>query len=164
MQTRIKIASFSQSDNTSENYDAFIKIRSNVNSLIYGRDEFAIEYPVSYLLLCLDLQNEERNILTMGDFRALASRHGIEGDDVFHLLQFLHLRIGIVRYYDAEGLRDIIVIEPQVLFNTVTDLVVRTFSCKALTSSEASEFEKKGLFTASVLKSVICSFNASSQW
>ena len=144
-------------DNTSENDDAFIKIRSNVNSLIYGRDEFAIEYPVSYLLLCLDLQNEERNILTMGNFRALASRHGIEGDDVFDLLQFLHLRIGIVRYYDAEGLRDIIVIEPQVLFNTITDLVVKTFSCKALTSSEVSDFEKKGLFTASVLKSVISS-------
>ena len=144
-------------DNTSESDEAFKKIRSNVNSLIYGRDEFAIEYPVSYLLLCLDLQNEKRNILTMGDFRALASRHGIEGDDIFHLLQFLHLRIGIVRYYDAEGLRDIIVIEPQVLFNTITDLVVKTFSCKALTSSEVSEFEKKGLFTASVLKSVISS-------
>ena len=142
-------------DNTSESDEAFKKIRSNVNSLIYGRDEFAIEYPVNYLLLCLDLQNEKRNILTMGDFRALASRHCIEGDDVFHLLQFLHLRIGIVRYYDAEGLRDIIVIEPQVLFNTITDLVVKTFSCKALTSSEVSEFEKKGLFTASVLKSVI---------
>ena len=144
-------------DNTSESDEAFKKIRSKVNSLIYWRDEFAIEYPVSYLLLCLDLQNEKRNILTMGDFRALASRHGIEGDDVFHLLQFLHLRIGIVRHYDAEGLRDIIVIEPQVLFNTITDLVVRTFSCKALTSSEVSEFEKKGLFTASVLKSVISS-------
>ena len=144
-------------DNTSESDEAFKKIRSNVNSLIYGRDEFAIEYPVSYLLLCLDLQNEKRNILTMGDFRVLASRHGIEGDDIFHLLQFLHLRIGIVRYYDAEGLRDIIVIEPQVLFNTITDLVVKTFSCKALTSSEVSEFEKKGLFTASVLKSVISS-------
>ena len=96
----------------------------------------------------------EISLLYMG-----ASRHGIEGDDVFHLLQFLHLRIGIVRYYDAEGLRDIIVIKPQVLFNTITDLVVKTFSCKALTSSEfeVSEFEKKGLFTASVLKSVISS-------
>ena len=144
-------------DNTSESDEAFKKIRSNVNSLIYGRDEFVIEYPVSYLLLCLDLQNEKRNILTMGDFRALASRHGIEGDVVIHLLQFLHLRIGIVRYYDAEGLRDIVVIEPQVLFNTITDLVVKTFSCKALTSSEVSEFEKKGLFTASGLKSVISS-------
>ena len=144
-------------DNTSDSDEAFMKIRSSVNSLIYGRDEFAIEYPTSYLLLCLDLQNEKRNILTMGDFRALASRHGIEGDDVFHLLQFLHLRIGIVRYYNVDGLRDIIVIEPQVLFNTITDLVVKTFSCKALTSSEVSEFEKKGLFTASVLKSVISS-------
>ena len=142
-------------DNTSDRNDDLKLIRSNVNSLINGREEFAIEYPASYLLLCLDLQNETKKILSLEKFRVLAAKHGIEGDDVFHLLQFLHLRIGIVRYYDVDGLRDIVVIEPQVLFNTITDLVVRTFSCKSLTSSEVSEFEKKGLFTASILKAVV---------
>ena len=142
-------------DNTSESDEDFKFIRSNVNSLIDGRKEFNIEYPVSYLLLCLDLQNEKKKVLTLDEFRALAARHGIEGDHVFQLLHFLHLRIGIVRYYDEEGLRDIVIIEPQILFNTITDLVIKTFSCKALTSSEMNEFEKKGLLTASMLESVI---------
>ena len=141
-------------DNTSESDDDFKLIRSKVNTLINARKEFTIDYPVSYLLLCLDLQNVKKSIITLDEFKILAEKYGIEGDDVFHLLHFLHLRIGIVRYYDVDGLRDIVVIEPQVLFNTITDLVIRTFSCGALTGSEIDEFKDKGFMSSSVLDCV----------
>ena len=142
-------------DNTSESDDDFKLIRSRVNTLINARKEFTIEYPVSYLLLCLDLQNVKKSIITLDEFKILATNHGIDGDDVFHLLHFLHLRIGIVRYYDVDGLRDIVVIEPQVLFNTITDLVIRTFSCGALIEREMDEFKDKGFMSSSVLDCVM---------
>ena len=142
-------------DNTSESDDDFKLIRSKVNSLVYHRKEFTIDYPISYLLLCLDLQNVKKSIITLDEFKILAAKHGIEGDDIFHLLHFLHLRIGIVRYYNVDGLRDIVVIEPQVLFNTITDLVIRTFSCEDLTFCEADDFGKKGFMSSSVLECVI---------
>ena len=142
-------------DNTSESDDDFKLIRSKVNTLINGRKEFTIDYPISYLLLCLDLQNVKKSIITLDEFKILAAKHGIEGDDVFHLLHFLHLRIGIVRYYNVDGLQDIVVIEPQVLFNTITDLVIRTFSCDALIGQEVDEFETKGLMSSSILECVI---------
>ena len=142
-------------NNTSESDDDFKLIRSKVNSLVYHRKEFTIDYPISYLLLCLDLQNVKKSIITLDEFKILAAKHGIEGDDIFHLLHFLHLRIGIVRYYDVDGLRDIVVIEPQVLFNTITDLVIRTFSCEDLTFCEADDFGKKGFMSSSVLECVI---------
>ena len=44
-------------DNTSEGDEDFKSIRSKVHSLITGREEFSIEYPISYLLFCLELQN-----------------------------------------------------------------------------------------------------------
>ena len=141
-------------DNTSESDDDFKLIRSRVTTLINDRNEFTIDYPVSYLLLCLDLQNVKKSIITLDKFKNLATNHGIEGDDVLHLLHFLHLRIGIVRYYDVDGLRDIVIIEPQVLFNTITDLVIRTFSCKALYERERGEFKDKGFMTSSVLDCV----------
>ena len=141
-------------DNTSESDDDFKLIRSRVNTLINARKEFTIDYPVSYLLLCLDLQNVKKSIITLDEFKILATNHGIEGNDVFHLLHFLHLRIGIVRYYDVDGLRDIVVIEPQVLFNTITDLVIRTFSCGALIEREMDEFKDKGFMSPSVLDCV----------
>ena len=143
-------------DNTSDSDDDFKSIRSRVNSLVYHRKEFfTIDYPISYLLLCLDLQNEKKSIITLDEFKFLAAKHGIEGGDIFHLLHFLHLRIGIVRYYDVEGLRDFVVIEPQVLFNAITDLVIRTFSCENITHCEAHDFEKKGFMTQSVLECVM---------
>ena len=141
-------------DNTSESDDDFKAIRSQVNSLISGRDEFTIEYPTTYLLFCLELQNLKRSVLSFEECKDMAANYGIVGDQVSHLLQFLYLRLGVIHYYDVDGLRHIVVKEPQVLFNKFTDLIIWTFSSKALTTKEQSDFQK-GILTASILKSVI---------
>ena len=141
-------------DNTSKSDEDFKAIRSQVYSLISSREEFTIEYPITYLMFCLELQNLERSVLSFEECKDMAAKYGIVGDDVSHLLQFLHLRIGVIHYYDVDGLRHIVVKEPQVLFNKVTDLIIRTFSSKALTTKEQRDFQK-GILTASALKSVI---------
>ena len=141
-------------DNTSESDEDFKAIRSKVHGLISGRKEFTIEYPIAYLLFCLELQNLKRRILTLNECIVMAAKYGIEGDEVSHLLQFLHLRIGVIQYHDVDGLRHIIIKEPQVLFNKVTKLITRTFSCKALTTKEQRDFQK-GILTASALESIL---------
>jgi GTPase SAR1 family protein len=142
-------------DNTSDSVEGFKKIRSKVNSLVWVRDEFAVTYPVSYLLVCLELQKVDANVLTLTQFRSLAARHNIVGNEVFHLLHFLHFRIGIIQYYDVDGLRDIIVVQPQVLFNAITDLIIETYSCESLKDQEARKFKDRGIFTRSVLNTVL---------
>ena len=143
-------------DNTSEGDEDFKPIRSKVHSLVTGRDEFSIEYPISYLLFCLELQNLKCSILKFDECRDMAAKYGIVGDQVSHLLQFLHLRLGVIQYFDEDGLRHIVVKEPQVLFNKVTNLIIRTFSSDALTTKEQCDFEK-GIVTASVFKNVVSS-------
>ena len=140
-------------DNTSESDEDFQVIRSKIHSLISGRDEFTIEYPITYLLFCLELQNLKCSVLSLDECKVMAAKYGIVGDQVSHLLQFLHFRIGVIQYHDVDGLRHIIVKEPQVLFNKVTDLIIRTFSCKALLGKEQRDFQK-GILTASVFKTV----------
>jgi hypothetical protein len=76
------------------------------------------------------------------------------GDQVSHLLQFLHLRIGIIQYYDVDGLRHIVVKESQVLFNKVSNLITRTFSCGALNRKELRDLQK-GILTTSILESIL---------
>ena len=141
-------------DNNSKSDEDFKAIRSQVYSLISSREQFTIEYPITYLMFCLELQNLERSVLSFEECKDMAAKYGIVGDDVSHLLQFLHLRIGVIHYYNVDGLRHIVVKEPQVLFNKVTDLIIRTFSSKALTTKEQRDFQK-GILTASALKSVI---------
>ena len=143
-------------DNTSESDEDFKAIRSKVHGLISGRKEFTIEYPIAYLLFCLELQNLKRSILTLDECKDMAAQYGIEGDQVSHLLQFLHLRIGVIQYHDVDGLRHIVIKEPQVLFNKVTNLIIRTFSCEALTTKEQQDF-RKGILASSVLDSILSS-------
>ena len=128
----------------------FKLICSVVHSLVTGRDEFSVEYPISYLLFCLQLQNLKCSILSFEDCKVMAAKWGIVGDEqVSHLLQFLHLRVGVIQYFNVDGLRHIVVKEPSTLFNTVTNLIIKTFSCKALRTSERREFEEKGIMTVS---------------
>ena len=85
-------------DNTSEGDEDFKPIRSKVHSLVTGRDEFSIEYPISYLLFCLELQNLKCSILSLDECKVMAAKYGIAGDQVSNLLQFLHLRLGVIQY------------------------------------------------------------------
>lgn len=68
-----------------------------------------------------------------------------------HLLYFLHFRVGVIQYFDMDGL---VVIKPQLIFNKVTRLVKTTFSCKSLTSKELRNLQK-GILTASVIKLIV---------
>ena len=142
-------------NNTSESDEDFKLIQCRVSNMIRGREEFAIEYPIRYLLFSLELQNLKCNVLSLDECKVMAAKYGIEEDQLIQLLQFLHLRIGVIRYFDKDGVRHIVIKEPQVLFNNVTDLIIETFSCEALTDTEAEDFEKKGILTASVLATAL---------
>ena len=44
---------------------------------------------------------------------------------------FLHTKVGLIRHFQGEGLEDlqkIVIQDPQVLFDWITDLVVETFT------------------------------------
>ena len=143
-------------DNKSPDDTNFKKIRSRVNKVITENKSFSIKYPVSYLLFCLELQDISKSVLTREEFDKIAATYGIRGDkDVKCLLHFLHHRIGIIRYYDVDGLRHLVVKEPQVLFNKLTELIVKTFpSSHALSLDEGKEF-KKGILEASVFERIL---------
>lgn len=145
-------------DNISKGDHDFQQLRSAVNRLVLQRDDFSIKYPVRYLLFCLDLQNIQDTILRMDVCRKMAAKYRIEGNEVLSLLHFLHFRVGIIQYFDVDGLRQLVVKEPQILFSKVTRLLVKTFlSSGSLTTSEAENFQKKGILEASVFESVLSS-------
>ena len=69
-------------DNTSESDEDFEVIRSRVHDLIINREEFTIQYPLAYLLFCLELQSDQRSILTLEECRTIAAKYKIVGDQV----------------------------------------------------------------------------------
>ena len=142
-------------DNMSSSDEHFKLIRSKVNHLIWGHEDFNIKFPTTYLCVCLELHNVEKNILSLSEFKNIAAKWGIKGDKVLHLLRFLHFRVGVVRYYDAAGLRDIVILQPQILFSIITDLVIQTYSSECLYPKERTEFKEQGIITTSVYERML---------
>ncbi len=143
-------------DNTSSEDQQFQKLRSDINKFIRDRDEFLIEYPVSYLLFCLELHSIHETVLSMDRCKKLAAKFYIEEKEMGSLLHFLHFRVGIIQHYDIEGLSDVIIKEPQVLFNKVTELILETFlSSGSIPKSQQDSFCKRGILEASVFKNLL---------
>ena len=143
-------------DNTSVEDDNFKILRSDINKYICSRREFVVLYPVSFLLFCLELQNLQAVVIPIVEFRQLASKFSITAERIDHLLHFLHFRIGIIQYYNIDNLSDIVIKEPQILFNKVTDLLVKTFlSSKALKMDQQRSIQQKGILDAAVLENIL---------
>ena len=140
-------------DNISDEDADFQVIRQTINSKIVESRRFQIKYPVSYLLFCLELRNENKDVLTREECVVLAAKFEIKGEEeVTKMLLFLHHRIGIIRYYDVDGLRHLVIKEPQVLFNKLTELIVKTFpSSPALLPNDLD----RGIVEAAVLDQIL---------
>ena len=140
-------------DNTSERDPIFRILHSDVNTCISDRKEFSVKYPVSYLILCLELQRLKVAVLKIDEFMHLASKFGISLDETDHHLHFLHFRIGIIQHYDVDHLSEIVIKEPQVLFNKVMDLLVKTFLSGSMKMNQRASFCGKAFGSISVGKS-----------
>ena len=140
-------------DNISAEDADFQVIRQTINSKIVQSRRFQIEYPASYLLFCLELRKVNKDVLTHEECAVIAATFEINGEDeVTKMLLFLHHRIGIVRYYDINGLRHLVIKEPQVLFNKLTELIVKTFpSSPALLPGDLD----RGIVEAAVLDKIL---------
>jgi len=142
-------------DNTTNSDEEFQPLRRDINEYT-ERPEFTVDYPISYLLCCLELQEIQETVLSLDEFRQLALKFGISSNEMSHLLRFLHFRVGIIHYYDVDCLSDIIIKEPQFLFNKVTDLLVKTFiSTGAMKTGQKKCFCQKGIVESSVIENII---------
>ena len=141
-------------DNMSDNDQDFNCIRSKV-AYFLNRGEFEVQYSLSYPLFCRDLLSRKKHVFTLKECRSMAAVYGITGEKVINLLCFLHSRIGIIQYFNVEGLNHLVIKEPQVLFKKVTDLIIETFSCPALKDTEKDVYKKRGIISKSCAEIVL---------
>ncbi len=143
-------------DNTSEEDKQFQCLRSDINQYIRSKSDFDVEYPVSYLLFCLELQNINETVISISRCKMLAAKFYIDETEIKSLLDFLHFRVGIIQYYNVEGISDVVIKEPQVLFNKVTQLIVNTFLCRIpLPMNQRESFCQRGILEFSAFEGLI---------
>ena len=124
----------------------FARIRSKVNA-IATLPEYQMSIPTHWLIFSLVLRGLESRVISFAECFKQAQQCGIDSEEELHeVLWFLHTKMGVIRYFRHGDVRNVVVIDPQLLFDKVTELIIRTFTFDKGTRMR-EEFIKKGIFS-----------------
>ena len=145
-------------NNLSNGDDEFQKIRSAVQKTI-EKNEFTIKCPSSWLILSLILRAKHKSdqVLSFDKCFSIAQECGItDRNELKQALSFIHSRLGLVRYFNTDDFNMLVVIDPQILFDKITDLIVKTFTsdCDNVEVKEIEDFHQRGIIPVAVMQEI----------
>lgn len=132
-------------NNLDEDDTDFQKIRLALQQAIERCEEFTVQCPSTWLIFSLVLRSKHKSsqILSYQDCFTIAQNCGIsDRAELNNALVFIHSRLGLLRYFCVEELNGLVVIDPQILFDTITKLIVETFTRDYAKVNEIEEFQK----------------------
>ena len=133
---------------------------SNIRRLvedIASDPAFTISVPAPWLALLLALRLVESSVVSYEDCRSMANDCGIHGDEELkEALWFLHTKLGVIRYFhEIPELSDIVICDPQVIFDKITSLITCTFTFEETQDAYAEEeFRERGKFPARIIDEI----------
>ena len=133
-------------NNFSESDIDFQSIRSAFEEVVI-RDEFHMTSPSHWLIFSLALRKLESNIISYDLCLEIARQCGLSDDELDEALHFIHSKMGLIRYFPYEDVKNFIVIHPQHLFDKVTELIINTFTFKKVRKQKMDDFKKRGIFS-----------------
>ena len=143
-------------NNLSDNEDEFQKIKTAVQITV-EKGEFTIECPSSWLILSLILRAKHKSdqVLSFDECFSIARECGItDRKELKEALSFIHSRLGLVRYFNVKDLNTLVVVDPQVLFDKITDLIVKTFTIENVDVKEMIDFCQRGIIPMAVMQKI----------
>ena len=140
---------------SNEDHD-FQKIRFAVQQTVELKcsKEFTVQCPSSWLIFSLILREKHKSnqVLELEDCFKIAQECGISTHEELTIaLSFIHSRLGLVRYFDVQGLNSLVVVDPQIIFDKITELIVETFVGEY---GMQEKFHMKGIISVAVIKRI----------
>ena len=136
-------------NNLSTTDDDFQKIRSAVQKTIETKkhsEQFEVTCRSTWLIFSLILRAKHKSndrFLTLDECFNIAKECGIlDPEELTQALTFIHSHLGLVRYYNVEDLNKLVIIDPQILFDKVTDLINTVLSGEHSEVKERDEFQR----------------------
>ena len=125
----------------------FRTIRSAVEKTVEIGD-YQMKSPAHWMIYSLVVRQLHNRVESYADCFAIAKECGIKDENEFNeALHFIHTKMGLVRYFPHQELKDIVIVNPQILFEKVTELIVETFTFENLHNrSKLEAFENMGIF------------------
>ena len=133
-------------NNFSESESDFDDIRSAVNRVVV-RDEFKMTSPAHWLIFSLALRKIKSPVITYKECMEIGKQCGVPEDELDEALHFIHSKMGLIRYFPYKEIKHLLVIDPQHLFDKVTELIVSTFTFEKAGKQVMDAFKQKGIFS-----------------
>ena len=129
-------------DNMTGDKEELKKVRKRLEDVINQEfNDFSI--PASWLMFSIFLRKMGKRTMSLSQCREIGKR--LEVRDTDEALWFLHHCVGILMHFpDVEEIKDIVICDPQVVFDSVTDLILNSLNFKRVTAS--NKFEQTGQF------------------
>ena len=126
------------------------KIREIVEQ-IAKHPSFHIEAPLPWLVSSLAFRLLQVPVISYEQCTSIASECGIDTPkEVKEALWFLHHKVGFIRYFESvPELRDVVILDPQLLFDKITELISSTFTFDPVLvgAYDDEQFRKTGMFS-----------------
>ena len=114
-----------------------------------------LSIPASWLVLSLHLRNREVRTASLESVLQLASDLGISQSEAMVALWFLHHYAGVLMYFsDLPELKDTVICDNQIVYDSTTNLIVNTFRVGPVGKSASDWFKKTGLFSLEDIRKV----------
>ena len=135
-------------DNMNGNESEMSEIRSDIEEII--RNNFlAADIPAAWLMFRIVLHLLRKPVVCLAQCQAIARKLSMP-TSVKEALWYFHHNIGNLMYYsDIPSMRDIVICDPQVIFDSVSELILDRFqySNRSFTSHEVDQFHHSGQFS-----------------
>ena len=115
-----------------------------------------VELPSSWLLFHLLLRHRYEcspGVCKLEECQTLAKECGLDEKDVPQVLQYIHQNLGTILFYEeVEGLNELVICDPNVLFKSIYHLVAVSFGGEKAYHTSADEVRKTGEIPISELQ------------
>ena len=114
-----------------------------------------VELPSSWLFFHLILRHRYENlgVCKLEECRALAKGCGLDEEDVPKVLRYIHQHLGTILFYEeVQGLNELVICDPNVLFKSIYHLVAVSFAGERAYHTSAAEIRKTGEIPISELQ------------
>ncbi len=112
-----------------------------------------ISIPAAWLVLSLYLRKKKFRTISLKECQELAGKLKINPEELQDALWFLHHRVGVLLYYpEVEAMRDTVICQMQVVFDSASNLIRNTFTFDKVGHYMSKEFREKGQFSLKDVK------------
>ena len=133
-------------------------VRSAVER-IRDQGSFDVSAPPQWLIFSLVIRQLKERVLTYDECAVVAKQCGIDTlNELNDALGFLSSKVGLIRYFQGNSvdkdLQKIVIQDPQILFDRITNFIIATFTFKNADPIVCEDFHKKGIFSSAMFEEI----------